>query len=399
MSDMGNIIHWILLILFFIFLGLLIMSLGLVLLKSIGIIFRAIFKKTNVSQLKNLKTTCIWTLYIVVGVVAVSLLSQLTATTPPIDGDNSIAELIKVELNGESQWINIRGIDQNAEVLLFLAGGPGGSQLASVRHELPELESEFVVVGWDQPGSAKTFNLGSDLEVADYIKDGLALTEYLCERFNKEKIYVVGESWGSALGVMMASERPERFHALVSAAQMVDFLETELIDYSKALELSTSKGDTEKMIKLLENGAPPYYGDDVTWKIAEYISYLGHEMDNNPKIVNPGYDTLRDIFSVEYGIIDKINYVRGIIQTFNRVYPQLYKVDLRVSYKTLDVPVKFIIGRHDINAPSELSEDYFKKLNAPSKEWIWFENSGHSPWINESDKFINEIKNMKNLHF
>ncbi len=394
---MGNILHWILLILFFIFLGLLIMSLGLVLLKSIGIIFRAIFKKTNVSQLKNLKTTCIWTLYIVVGVVVVSLLSQLTATTPPIDGDNSIAELIKVELNGEAQWINIRGIDQNAEVLLFLAGGPGGSQLASVRHELPELESEFVVVGWDQPGSAKTFNLGSDLEVADYIKDGLALTEYLCERFDKEKIYIVGESWGSALGVMMASERPERFHALVSAAQMVDFLETELIDYSKALELSTSKGDTEKMIKLLENGAPPYYGDDVTWKIAEYISYLGHEMDNNPKILNPGYDTLRDIFSVEYGIIDKINYVRGIIQTFNRVYPQLYKVDLRVSYKTLDVPVKFIIGRHDINAPSELSEDYFKKLNAPSKEWIWFENSGHSPWINESDKFINEIKNMKNL--
>jgi pimeloyl-ACP methyl ester carboxylesterase len=399
MSDMENILHWILLILFFILFGLLILSLGLVLLKSVGIILRAIFKKTNVSQLKHLKTTCIWTFYIVVGVIAVSLLSQLTASTPSIDGENAIAELIKVDLNGESHWINIRGVDQNADVLLFLAGGPGGSQLAAVRHELPELESEFVVVGWDQPGSAKTFNLGKNLEVTDYIKDGLALTEYLCERFDKEKIYIVGESWGSALGVMMASERPERFHALVSAAQMVDFLETELIDYSKALELSTLKGDTDKMIKLLENGAPPYFGDDVTWKIAEYISYLGHEMDNNPKISNSGYDTLRDIFSTEYGIIDKINYVRGIIQTFNRIYPQLYDMDLRVSYRTLHVPIKFIIGRHDINAPSELSEDYFSKLSAPSKEWVWFENSGHSPWINEADKFVDEIIKMKNLQF
>ena len=396
---MENILHWILLVLFFILFGLLILSLGLLLLKSIGIILRAMLKKTGINELRNLKAIGIWTFCIIVGIVAVSMMSQITASTPPIDGEDAVSELIKVDLNGESQWINIRGVDKDAEVLLFLAGGPGGSQLAAVRHELPELESEFVVVGWDQPGSAKTFNLGKNLEVSDYIKDGLALTEYLCERFDKEKIYVVGESWGSALGVMMASERPERFHALVSAAQMVDFLETELIDYSKALELSTSKGDTEKMIKLLENGAPPYYGDDVTWKIAEYISYLGHEMDNNPKISNPGYDTLRDIFSVEYGIIDKINYARGIIQTFNQVYPQLYDMDLRVAYRTLDVPVKFIIGRHDINAPSELSEDYFSKLRAPVKEWIWFENSGHSPWINESDKFVDELKKMKNIQF
>lgn len=396
---MENILHWILLILFLVLFGLLILLLGLLLWKSFGILLRAILKKTNVNQIKTLKATCMWTLYIAVGVVTVSLLSQFAVSTPSIDGKDAIAELTKVTLNGESHWISIRGVDQDADVLLFLAGGPGGSQLAAVRHELPELESEFVVVGWDQPGSAKSFNLGNGLEVSDYIKDGLALTEYLCERFEKEKIYIVGESWGSALGVMMASERPKSFHALVSTGQMVDFLETEIIDYSKALELSTLKGDTEKMIKLLENGAPPYYGDDVTWKIAEYISYLGHEMDNNPKISNPGYETLRDIFSMEYGIIDKINYIRGIVQTFNQVYPQLYDTDLRVSYNTLQVPVKFIIGRHDINAPTELSQDYYTKLSAPEKEWVWFENSGHSPWINEPDKFVDEVKKMKNIQF
>lgn len=107
---MDNILYWILLILFLILFGMLILSLGLVLLKSIGIILRTNIKKTNVSQLKNLKTTCTWTLYFVVGVVVVSILSHLTASTPSIDGENAIAELIKVDLNGDSQWINITRI-------------------------------------------------------------------------------------------------------------------------------------------------------------------------------------------------------------------------------------------------------------------------------------------------
>ena len=332
-----------------------------------------------------------------------SMFSQLTAKTPQIlnkDGavlEGSIAELTKVELNGRSEWISIRGENVENPLLLFLAGGPGGSQMAAVRYELTELEKHFIVVNWDHPGSGKSYAAASlkSLDVDDYIDDARALTEYLCERFGQEKIYIIGESWGSALGIFMAADTPNRYHAVIGTGQMVDFLTTEVLDYDKALEIAWENGDSSKIKKLKTNGKPPYYGADVTWKSAEYLSYLTDYMNRNPNIHNRGYNTFRDIFSSEYGIVDKINFFRGIIATFNRVYPQLYDIDLRIDYPKIDVPVYFFLGRHDLNAPTSLVEDYFKILDAPKKEIIWFEHSGHNPWMNESDRFVEEVLKIK----
>lgn len=328
--------------------------------------------------------------------------TQRLASTPSIKDKqgavmkNSVAKVKKVELNGRQEWISIRGENKENPVLLFLAGGPGGTQMAAVRHDLSELEKHFVVVVWDQPGSGKSYAAGGhDLSVSTYIDDGIALTEYLCKTFKQDKIYLVGESWGSALGVFLASKSPERYHAMIGTGQMVAFLETEQRDYDKAIEIAKSKGDNDKVKKLEENGPPPYYGSDVTWKSAEYLNYLSSYMSKNSEIQNGGYNTFRDIFSSEYGIIDKINFLRGIVTTFQHVYPQLYDIDLRKDYAKLEVPIYFFTGRYDINAPTSLVEDYVNILQAPHKEIIWFEHSGHSPWINESDKFVEELVNIK----
>lgn len=325
--------------------------------------------------------------------------TQIIASTPAIRDENgkiatgNIAELRQVTLNGRREWISIRGNSQDNPVLLFLAGGPGGSQMAAVRHDLSELEEYFVVVNWDQPGSGKSYGAIStnDITVDTYIEDGYALTKYLCETFNQEKIYIVGESWGSALGIFLIDKAPELYHAFIGTGQMVAFVETEIMDYELALELARENGDIKKIEKLEANGPPPYYGSDVTWKSAEYLNYLSSYMAQNPKIQNGGYNTFRDLFSTEYGIIDKVNYLRGIVDTFNYVYPQLYDIDLRTDYTSLDVPVYFFLGRHDINAPTSLAAEFFKILNAPYKEIVWFENSGHSPWINESSAFVQEL--------
>lgn len=329
--------------------------------------------------------------------------THLTASTPAIRDENggivedSIAELRQVELNGRKEWISIRGYNQNNPVLLFLAGGPGGSQMAAVRHDLSELEKYFVVVNWDQPGSGKSYSAvnTNDITLDTYIEDGYALTKYLCETFNQEKIYIVGESWGSALGIFLIDKAPELYHAFIGTGQMVDFVETEILDYQLALEIARENSDTATVEKLEANGLPPYYGGDVTWKSAEYLNYLSSYMTQNPDIQNGGYNTFRDLFSNEYGIIDKINYLRGIVNTFNHVYPQLYETDLRTDYTQLGVPVYFFLGRHDINAPTSLVEEYFEILDAPVKEIIWFENSGHSPWINESALFVQELLKLK----
>jgi pimeloyl-ACP methyl ester carboxylesterase len=348
-------------------------------------------KKTNPKQLTRLKKTAIVFAAAVILNAGLLTVSQLTAYTPKIvdengnTPENSIAELIELELNGRKQWLSLRGWDKNAPVLLFLAGGPGGTQMAAVRHELAELEKHFVVVNWDQPGSGKSYyaEKTENITVQTYIQDGFALTEYLKERFSQDKIYLIGESWGSALGIFLVHEHPESYHALIGTGQMVDFEETERMDYAKAIEIAEKNGDTALIEQLKANGEPPYYGKDVTWKSAAYINYLSRHMASNPSIRNPGYNTIRDIFSSEYGPLDKINYVRGIINTYGHVYQQLYDIDLRTDYNSLNVPVYFFLGRYDINAPTVLAEEYEGVLNAPYKGIIWFEHSGHSPWINE----------------
>ena len=96
------------------------------------------------------------------------------------------------------------------------------------------------------------------------------------------------------------------------------------------------------------------------------------------------------MFASEYGIADSLNYMLGVMNTFNVVYPTLYGTDLRESYTQLNVPVYFFIGRHDINAPTDFAEEYYEILEAPRKELVWFEHSGHGPWMNETEKFVQE---------
>jgi pimeloyl-ACP methyl ester carboxylesterase len=331
-------------------------------------------------------------------------LTRWTASTPPIRDEQgnavvgSIAKMMRVELNGRNEWITLRGQDTTKPVLLFLAGGPGGTQMGAARQELKELEKHFVVVNWDQPGSGKSYTAvpRNELTPDTYVEDGIALTQYLLTVFPQEKIYLAGESWGSALAIFMAQERPELYHAVIGTAQMVAFEETERIDYALAMELAEKAGDDGLVKTLQKNGPPPYYGKDVALKSGAYLNYLSGIMARNPEIHNAGYNTFRDLASDEYGVWDEINFVRGVVNTFSHVYPQLYPVDLRRDCAALQVPVYFFLGKHDINAPLSLAQAYYDALDAPHKEIVWFEHSGHSPWINERDKFVRELVRIAN---
>ncbi len=366
---------------------------------AIVLFLMRVLRKDEVRPTKRFRRFGIVVLVLVLCCAAMVVVSQLTASTPPVVDENgntpdtAIAELIKVNLGGRQEWISIRGWDAENPVLLFLAGGPGGSQMAATRYELAELEKHFVVVNWDQPGAGKSYAAvkGDALTVDMYVEDGIALTKYLQERFAQEKIYLIGESWGSALGILMADRYPEGYYGLIGTGQMVDFAQTERINYATAMQIAQEQDDSAIVQQLTANGEPPYYGDDMIWKSAVYLNYLSNAMAANDAVENPGYNTFRDLFSQEYGLVDQLHYVQGVVTTFNHVYQQLYETDLRTDYASLVIPVHFFLGRHDINAPTALVEAYVEMLDAPAKEIVWFEASAHSPWINQRDLFVQEV--------
>jgi pimeloyl-ACP methyl ester carboxylesterase len=335
------------------------------------------------------------------GMTLVSLIaiaaSQSYAATPPITDASgnpvpgSIATLEKVNLNGTEQWISIRGHDINKPVLLNLGmGGPGGGGFAT-RSLFEPLERDFVVVSWDEPGTGKSYNALpiSSLTPQRFVEDAHALTLYLRERFHEEKIYIYGVSWTSILGVWLAQEYPELYHAYIGNAQMVNTTGNDVMGYELALTYAAERGDTKMVETLRGNGPPPYTGEDMLDKYVTYLDVLNDIM-HAPRytIVVP----IVPFMAPEYGLVDKINHTRGIIDSFQVVYPQLKDLDFTTQAAKLDVPVYLFAGRDDVNAMSSLVEEYFNLLQAPRKELIWLEG-GHGLDGSNLDQFVDVMVN------
>ncbi len=387
--------------------GLLIGLIIYILLGGIRLIVQLLSKKQTEKK-KALGKFMITILLIVIIIGFFVRGSQWRAHTPVILSENgeemqgSISSLEKVKLGGVDQWLIIRGHDVKKPVLLFLSGGPGASEAARVIRFNQELEKHFVVVIWEQRGCGKSYpslNPKSALTVDQYVSDLLELTNLLRTRFDEEKIYLVGHSWGTIIGAKAAQQQPELFHAYVGTAQMVNVLETDQLIYDMVLDYSIKTNDTAFVKTLEKQGVPPYYGKN---PIKPYSTLFGREyaIFEVPNIKNEEYRRDGDVMLLmlkqpEYGWLDRVYYLLGLVNTFNVVYPQLQDMDLRVDGIHFDIPVYLVLGGNDMNNPPVIPEEYYELIQAPHKQLIIFEEAGHGMIWEEAQRFhdlmINQI--------
>jgi len=310
---------------------------------------------------------------------------------------HSIASLEKIYLGGKEQWILIRGVNKNNPVILFLHGGPGTSDMGLLRRYMKDLENHFVVVTWDQPGAGKSFSANtphSSMNINRFVADTHELTNLLRKKFQHKKIFLAGHSWGSVLGILTIQKFPELYKAYIGIGQVANMAENEQISYDWTLEQAKRSNDKKVIKKLNEIGKPPYSGN---WRKKfmtqrRFLGKYGGELYGSSS--GAFMLVLKNlILSPEYSLRDKINFFRGIFTTVKLIFPELMKVDLKTQALCLEVPVYFILGKHDYESPFMIAEEYFRLLNAPSKELIWFENSAHFPNIEENSKFIDLLTN------
>jgi pimeloyl-ACP methyl ester carboxylesterase len=282
----------------------------------------------------------------------------------------------------------IRGHSVDDPVLLFLAGGPGGSELGAMRRHLEPLEEDFVVATFDQRGTGKSYGQlepSSTLTLDNAISDVLEVTRYLRDRFDEERIYLVGQSWGTTLGVLAVQRAPELFRAFVGVGQMVSQRETDRIFYADTLAWARETGDTGLVATLTENRPPPY--EDTL----DYEAALSHEMDMNPYDHSQNSEGeggfSENLFVKEYSLTEQIHALGATMDVFSILYPQLQDIDFRTDATRLDVPVYLVQGRYEAPGRAELAGEWFEMLEAPSKEMIVFETSGHRPLFEQPDLF------------
>ena len=339
---------------------------------------------------------------LVVAVTAAALVRP--ASTEAILGPDgrpltgSVAELVTVPIGGHDQSLMIRGADADAPVLLFLEGGPGGTAVGSMRYSGEALEQDFVVATWDQRGtgrSADQLEPVATMTLDRMVADGIEVAEYLCDRFDEDGVYLVGSSWGTTLGVLVAQQRPDLVTAYVGAGQMVSQAETDRLMYAESLAYAARSGDLDFAADLLAVGPPPY-DDALAYPVA--LSSNPEWSDFQP---GPDHDWRASypvsVFVGEYTLTEQLRSVAGVFETFATLYPQLLGLDFRRDVPRLEVPVLLVQGVHEAQGRDVLAREWFAQLEAPSKRLLTFDHSGHTPHLDEPGRFAETMAELRDL--
>lgn len=319
--------------------------------------------------------------------------------TPPFRGQDgkvvprSVAEAGYVRLGGLDQWVLIRGEDVDNPLLVVLHGGPGFSDTAFLRFHTPELERTFTVVYWDQRGAGRSYRAGiarSSMTVAQLVADLDELVDHVRRRFGKTKVALLGHSWGSVLGVLYAARFPEKVAVYVGVAQIGDAAKGEAASYAKALEEAERRGKRAVSRRLRAVGPPPHTVDQV---FAERTCALRASGALGPRAM---WQTVRMLLGApEASLLELRRTFRGFRFSMESMWPEVSRMRLAEEVPALAVPVVVMIGRRDPWVVPESSLAYYEALRAPSKELVWFDESGHEPFVDEPSKFVDAMRRLQ----
>lgn len=311
---------------------------------------------------------------------------MLPAYTSNIKGERANSSLEKIELGGVDQSILIRGSDTSNPIVLFLHGGPGMPMMYLSHSFQHEIEKEFITVQWDRRGAGKSYNKHIDtLSITDeqYYSDALELIDKLKVQFDKEKIFLVGHSWGTYLGSILAHKNPEIFYAYISIGQIVNTEKAHVLQ-RQFIENKANQLNRPEAIEDIEK-----YGSDVYEK---WLFKFGAELYKDTSYHAFVKEGMR---SPEYSLFDALKIAKG--SNFCSLHIQYNMIESTIEKEINDyqIPCFFIVGKHDMTTPASLISSYYESINAPLKEIHWFDQSAHFPFYEEKELFSKTLIQIK----
>lgn len=303
---------------------------------------------------------------------------------------SGISSMEKVRLGGVEQVIAIHGEDTGKPVLLILHGGPGFSELLLFRSYNRALERDFVVVNWDQRGTGLSYDPktpASSLRISRIEADAHELVAQLKQRFGRKKIFLLGHSWGTVLGTLLARDYPEDFYAYVGVGQVANMVENEKASLAYVLD-KARKDKNSNAVRELEGLQDHYPSGGLqgvqdlkvqrNWLLRYGGVFYG---DMNYEKMFEGVNT------EEVVLYRDAKGEEGETLSLTSLWPELLGLDLPRTAHTFQIPVYFLLGRSDYNAPWQVARAYFDKIGAPRKALVMFERSGHFIPFEEPAKF------------
>ncbi len=347
-----------------------------------------------------------WVLYFIAGLIFLLLLSLFLyrfylKVSTKIEDPKGISSLEQLTLGNIKQWVFIRGTDKKNPILLFLHGGPGepAMGMSSTRTLESELIEHFTIVHWDQRGAGKSYSPDIPKPAMTFdrlVEDCNELIEYLRNRFHVNKVFLVGHSGGTPIGLKTAYRYPNKIYAYVGVSQIVNDYEQQRISYDFILEKAKKSGNTKDLNSIKAIGPPPYDQFTKIFKKARFIVRYGGFI-HRKVIKHMSYVMVSYLSSPEYSIVDAMNILKhkGMYFTMDARWIEMKNVNFNSEISSINVPVYFIVGKYDMITPRAQVEAYYHQLDAPKgKKLILLENAAHLPMIEEKENYQDILVNI-----
>ncbi len=300
----------------------------------------------------------------------------------------SISEKIVVNINGVQQGMFIKGKRTSNPVLLYLHGGMPDYFLT--QQHPTGLDEDFTVVWWEQRGSGLSYDAKAppeSLNAEQLISDTVAVTNYLRTRFGREKIYLMGHSGGTFIGIQAAARAPTLYYAYLGVAQMTHQLESERLAYEFMLQQFKEDGNAT-MVRRLE-AAPVGHNVPLSGAYLKVRDVAMHQLGVGTAHAMKSIVTgllLASLLNREYTLVEKIALWRGKIFSGDHLWNTQLSTDLTTKVTRLEIPIYFFHGVYDYTVSYPLAKSYLQRLVAPVKGFYTFNHSAHSPLFEEAKR-------------
>ena len=292
-----------------------------------------------------------------------------------------------VTINGVEHYLLHYKTKKEAPVLIFIHGGPGQSE-AMIAYIVEEYTSRnYNIVYYDQRGAGKTYlknkKARPDTEILK--EDLLGIVLYVKKAYQKEKVGLIGHSWGSVLGSMFALEHPEHTLCYIGCGQVIDLMENERVGYNKlkdAIEKSGNRKDRKKLEKIGEYPVATF--DAATYRKMGKIRSLQGKYHLAAKFDKNMIRMFRK--SPIMGMADIFPFIASMVVNM-QVIKELMSFDLKSKGVEYQVPVYYVLGENDQQTPIEISIAYFNEIEAPDKKLYLIKNAGHAAMIDNLNDY------------
>ena len=328
--------------------------------------------------------------------------AKTIAAARKIVSPRGVERLEAVTIGGIPQWVSVRGQDRGNPVLLFIHGGPGFVAMPFSWWFSRSWEDDFTVVHWDQRGGGKTYLMSDPAKISPTMTlermtaDASEMIDWACGQFGQNKIFVLGHSWGSYLGLQMAQRRPERLHAYIGVGQLSNGPESERRGWDFAMAGARKANNAEAIAELTalapyaEGGhGPPL---KAIYKQRKWLGTYGGVFAHRPPDF---FDDLVKL-SPDYTPAELARIWDGNDFSEERLLAIALGLD-RSDVRSLACPMALFAGRYDYNVNSDVAAAWFGRLEAPGKQLVWFENSAHMPMFEEPGKFLAALLRVRAL--